>query len=451
MKIRKVLVSSVILTLLATPAVSYATNGMLLIGFGAKSRAMGGVGVAYAQDSLSIAFNPANLGDIKRTRFDIGADLFMPPRAIKHESSQLPADERATTDIFLVPNMGFAQVINDKVSWGFAMVGAGLQTEYDQTVPNPKANNGPSYLFNFNGLATNEVGVELMQMQMLPSIAYKVNKDHTFGATLAIGVQAFRAEGLQAFVDLGFAKAGNEDSLTNNDFDYSYGAGIRLGWKGHFLDDKLQVGANYSSKVDMSEFDKYSGLFPDAGDFDIPENYAIGLAYEFRPDAHIAFDIHQVNYRGVSAFEHEGPLANDPATFYPLCPQGTDTTECKLGGSKGLGFGWTNQTIYKLGVDYKLNEHWIVRGGWNYAKQPIPDDQILFAFLAPATPEHHITGGATYNLNKDVELSFSIVYAPKVTVTGPTAFGPTQAIVDGSNAAISMTQLSLGAALGWKF
>ena len=43
------------------------------------------------------------------------------------------------------------------------------------------------------------------------------------------------------------------------------------------------------------------------------------------------------------------------------------------------------------------------------------------------------------------------MYAPKVTVTGPTAFGPTQAVVDGTNAAISMYQYSLGGSLGWKF
>ena len=453
MKIRNVLTSSAIASFLAVPLSSYATTGAYMIGFGAKSRAMGGTGVAYTQDSLAAAYNPANLGDIKRTRLDIGADLFMPPRAVKHDSQLLPADERATTDLFLVPNLGFAQVIDDKLSWGFAMVGAGLQSEFDQTVPNAKAPNSPSYFFNFNGGATNEVGVELMQIKMLPSIAYKANKNHTFGATLAVATSLFRAEGLQSFVDLGFAKPGNEDSLTNNNWDISYGFGIQLGWKGYFMNNKLQLGANYSSEIDMSKFDQYSGLFPDEGDFDIPENYAIGIAYEYTTASHITFDIQQINYRGVKAFEHEGPLASDPAKFYPLCNDPNDANECKLGGSLGMGFGWTNQTVFKLGIDYMINDKWIIRGGWAYAEAPIPDDQILFALLAPATVEHHITGGATYNWNKDIELSFSVVYAPKETITGPTAFPPPPGVgvVEGSNAAITMEQLSLGAALGWKF
>ena len=264
-------------------------------------------------------------------------------------------------------------------------------------------------------------------------------------------MQLFRAEGLQAFVDLGFAKAGNEDSITNNGWDYSYGAGVVLGWKGHFMDDKLQFGLNYASKVYMSEFDDYSGLFPDAGDFDIPPSYAFGVMYEFVPDAHITFDIKYVDYQDVKAYKNKGPLADDPAQFYPLCPDPNDTDECKLGGSKGMGFGWDNQTIYKLGADYTINNKWIIRGGLNYGEQPIPGDQILFAFLAPATPEWHYNIGTTYNWNKDIELSFNFMYAPKVTVTGPTAFGPTQAVVDGTNAAISMYQYSLGGSLGWKF
>ncbi len=91
------------------------------------------------------------------------------------------------------------------------------------------------------------VGVNLLQMQMLPSIAYKVNKNHYIGASLAIGVQPFRAYGLQAFGQDGLGYA-NGDKLTNQGNDWSYGAGIRLGWLGKFLDKRLTLGANYASK-----------------------------------------------------------------------------------------------------------------------------------------------------------------------------------------------------------
>ena len=445
---KKLLLSITIGALLA-PGFANATNGMMLIGFGAKSRAMGGVGVAYANDSLALAYNPANLEDIN-PRFDIGGDLFIPPRAVKHESSLLPVadpsnpaspDGRATTDFFLVPSLAYADRWNDRITYGFAMVGAGLQTEYKQP---------PNTFFNFNGLATNEVGVELIQMQMLPSIAYKLDDQNTFGVSLALGLQGFRAEGLQAFVQLGFASAGNEGNLTNRDWDVTYGAGIRVGWKGHYMNNRLQVGANIASKVYMKEFDKYSGLFAEQGDFDIPATYAVGIAYRLNDDINLAFDIKRVKYTGVASIANPGPNAADPSDFNPLCP-GVDTDICKLGGDLGMGFGWKDQTVFKFGADYRYNDQYTFMGGINYGKSPIPADQVLFNMLAPATPEWHLTLGATYQWNKDIELSFNFMHAFLNTIKGPTAFGPTQAPVAGSNASIAMQQNSFGAMLGWKF
>ena len=90
---------------------------------------------------------------------------------------------------------------------------------------------------------------------MLPSLAYKVNKNHTIGASIAIGVQQFRAYGLGAFEDLGFAGPGATKTSGNGN-DWSYGAGIRLGWMGKFFDKRLTLGTNYASRVYMTEFDK---------------------------------------------------------------------------------------------------------------------------------------------------------------------------------------------------
>ena len=57
-----------------------------------------------------------------------------------------------------------------------------------------------STLFNFNCNADSPTaGVSLLQMQMLPSAAYRINKNHSIGASVAIAVQQFRAYGLQAF------------------------------------------------------------------------------------------------------------------------------------------------------------------------------------------------------------------------------------------------------------
>jgi len=287
-------------------------------------------------------------------------------------------------------------------------------------------------------------------MQFIPSIAYRVHEHHTLGASLVMAAQFFRAKGLEAFEDLGFTSA--KGNFTSNNWDHAFGAGFRLGWLGKFANDKLRVGVNYSSRVYMQKLDAYRNLFAQQGRFDIPENYAVGLSFDFTPAVTVAFDVQRINYSDVKSIGNPGPAVDQAATgnLFPLCP-GSDKSTCLLGGENGLGFGWTDQTVYKLGVDWKFNEKLNLRAGWNYAKSPIPEDQVLFNMLAPATPEHHLTLGGGYMFTPTVSLDTNFMVAFTNTIKGPTAFGPGGNVVQGSNASIAMGQYSLGATLGIKF
>ena len=295
------------------PASVSATNGYFLIGYGAKSRSMGGVGVAYGQDALAAAANPAAMMDvdINTMRIDVGAELFVPNRSIFHDSDTLgnpvnETNEKSGSNEFLIPSMGGIYKFNRKLTMGMAVIGNGANTRYDQTVPtlpncvNRNQDEGVgSYFFNFQCFADSQtVGVNLLQMQMLPSVAYKVNKNHSIGASLAIGIQSFRAYGLGAFERLGFAGEGATKTSGNGN-DFSYGAGIRVGWLGKFFKKRLSLGANYASRVYMTEFDKYTQLFAEQGDFDIPEHYAIGMAFKVTPKLTIAADVQQIIYSGI--------------------------------------------------------------------------------------------------------------------------------------------------------
>ncbi len=75
---------------------------------------------------------------------------------------------------------------------------------------------------------------------------------------------------------------------------------MRVGWLGK-LSDAVTLGAAYSSKMRMSKFDKYKGLFAEEGGFDIPEHYSLGIA--FKADARarrsrIDIQQHQLLWRG---------------------------------------------------------------------------------------------------------------------------------------------------------
>jgi len=450
---------------IAIPTSAFATNGYFLIGYGAKSRSMGGVGVAYGQDGLAAGANPAAMADVKidgAMRFDVGGELFRPKRAFNHDSATLESgfpgsdsavNHKSGSNLFLIPSMGAIYKFNRKLTMGLAVVGAGANTRYDQTVPGkpdcldgqqtPEQGNPDgvgSTGFNFNCLGSQTAGVNLIQMQMLPSFAYKVNKNHTVGASLAIGVQTFRAYGLQSFgLDgLGYTDG---DNLTNEGNDWSYGAGVRLGWLGKFLDKRLTLGANYSSRVYMSKFDKYSDLFAEQGSFDIPENFSLGLAVKATDQLTIAFDYQKIYYSDVASVGNPGPDASNPSEFFPSgcqsLPDGTNT--CMLGRDDGMGFGWNDADVYKIGFNYDYNSNWSFRAGYNYAKAPMDDDQILFNFLAPAVVEHHATLGLSYRPSRNIEWSANYSHAFENTVKGPTVLGPVGGLpVDGENGSATM-------------
>jgi len=455
--------------LILAPASAFATNGYFLIGYGAKSRGMGGTGVAYASDALAAAANPATMTDVKMDtmRIDVGGEFFIPRRAASHNSALLPADEVSGSNLFLIPNMGGIYKFNRRMTIGMAAIGAGLGTRYQQVVPgttgciNGDSSGVPagvnnSYFFNFACNAdSTTVGVSLMQMQMLPSAAYKINKQHSVGASLAIGVQQFRAYGLGAFESLGFA--GSNSNVSGEGNDWAYGAGIRLGWLGKFFNQRLSLGVNYASRVYMTRFNKYKNLFAEQGSFDIPEHYAVGLAFKVTKALTVAADVQRIRYSSVRSVGNPGPTL-DPSFFNPdqgckdaLLATGNEPKECKLGGDKGLGFGWQDQMVYKLGINYQYNSKWAFRAGYNYGKSPINESsQLLFNLLAPATVEHHMTLGASYAPNKNMEWSANFMHAFKNTLKGPTRFPPAGATAPVDNAAISMYQYSFGISFAYK-
>jgi long-chain fatty acid transport protein len=94
-------------------------------------------------------------------------------------------------------------------------------------------------------------------------------------------------------------------------------------------------------------------------------------------------------------------------------------------------------------VQYRINEEWTVRAGWNYSEQPIPKSETMFNVLAPATVENHLTLGASWNLDKSQELTFAYMHAFEKEVNGD--YTPGFGTAD-----IKMSQDSFGLQYSWK-
>ena len=64
------------------------------------------------------------------------------------------------------------------------------------------------------------------------------------------------------------------------------------------------------------------------------------------PQLTLAFDYQRILFGSVATIGNPGPTAAELT--------GTITSARLLGGKSGIGFGWNNLSVYKVGVIYKL-------------------------------------------------------------------------------------------------
>jgi len=404
---------------LLTVSTAFATDGYFSHGYGVRTQATGGVGIALPQDSLAAASNPAGIA-WTGNRIDGGLSWFSPSRSIDITGNGVPgvngSYEGNDKKNFWLPELGYTRQLNQDVSVGIAAYGnGGMNTDYGK---NPYAG------FGSKGSA----GVNLEQLFISPSLAYKVNDQHAFGAAINFAYQRFSAKGVSVFSSASI----DSKNLTDNGNDSSTGWGLRLGWSGQ-ITPALTLGATWASKVKTGNFEKYRGLFAQGGGFDIPENYGIGLAYKVHPQLTLAADLQQIKYGDISS------IANPLANLFAGNP---------LGSEKGAGFGWRDITVVKVGAVYDYSKDLTLRAGYNHGGQPVPASETFFNILAPGVVQDHLTLGATYKVANGSELSFSYTHGFNKTVNGsnsiPASFG-------GGNANISLSENIVGVAYGWKF
>ncbi|HEX5393213.1 MAG TPA: outer membrane protein transport protein [Rhodocyclaceae bacterium] len=399
--------SIALVALAFAPALAFATDGYFQHGYGVKAQGLGGAGIAFAQDGLAAATNPAGTAFVE-DRIDGGLTWFAPKRGAEITSPNPTAgtyDGNGKKDFFL-PEFGYVKHLSPETTVGVAAYGnGGMNTTYNSGVP------------LFNGGTGGKTGINLEQFFISPSIAWKPNEQNSIGLAANIAYQRFKAEGLQGF---GVQNAGT---------DTSHGVGLRLGWTGT-ITPNLTLGATWSSKINATKFKKYSGLFADGGGFDIPENYGLGIAYKLTPTLTVAGDIEEIKYSDVKSVGN--PLAN----FFTS----------GLGTANGAGFGWKDITVYKLGVSYEYTKNLTLRGGINHADQPILASQTLFNVLAPGVVQDHLSLGLTWKTANKQELSVAYTHAFKKTIKGsgsiPAAFG-------GGEANVHLDENILGVSYAW--
>ena len=399
---------------------AWATDGYFPHGYGMKSKGMGGVSIAMTDHAFAGATNPA-LASFAGNRAELGVDVFMPKRSAARTGA-MEGSVESDSKVFLVPEFGYSTPISEKVAVGVTVYGnGGMNTDYasSNTDCRPAGGRAGSNLLCGQG----RLGIDLMQLIVAPTISYKVDERHALGVSPLLVYQRFKAEGLQMFE--ANMTGGDTGKTTNNGYDSSSGVGVRLGYLGR-PNDVLTLGASWSPKTSMGKFDKYARLFAGGGGFDIPENYGLGFALQATPSVTLAADLQRIKYSKVAS-------VGNPSTNNAL-----------LGDANGPGFGWSDVSVIKLGVQWQASSQWTLRAGYNKTDNPIQARDVTFNIIAPGVITQHYTLGGTYALGKDRELTFAYMHAPRNSVS-------TNAGMFGAPETIRMSQQSMGVQYGWKF
>ncbi len=387
------------LTLLPASAMA---QGASLHGFGPINSSMGGAGVALPEDSLNaLGFNPALLTAAEGNQISFTTEFFEDDIQIHTTHGSLSGDARPTSHLTIAPSFGW--MVRDprkKLALGFGLIAvAGFGTDYPQ--------DNASILFAQppNGFGRIYTGYQVTKIPV--AFAYQVAPKLSVGASLNIYVGQFYVAPLPD---------GTFDTAANGDRWYpeagkpsqSFAAAAQLGFV-YQATPMVSVGASVTTPQNYSPY-TYNSTIADptsrsygiartlSYDLDGPMVISFGTGLK-SPDKkmQIAIDGMFTKYRGVNGFGSDGGIVN--GIIEP--------------------FGWRNVWTVKAGVMRQMTDTLTVRAGYNYSQMPLRGEVVISATGAPATFQHHITGGFSMKIFPFLSAEASAYYVPRQHVTGP--------------------------------
>lgn len=424
----------------------WATNGMLMEGYGPVALSMGGAAQAYDNGTAAMMNNPATLQlGANGTRADLALGGLGP------RVSAMGVKSGGTS--YLMPAFGWVRK-SDQYSYGIGVFGqGGMGTEY-----------GANSAF---GAGTGDARSELGVGRVIFPVSMKVDDRLNVGASLdytwaSLDMKMLASPnqfvGMFAYgngMDMTTASAalnqmggamGMPGNLADNyarlDFSNSNkftGEAKGSGWTGKLgmtfrSAEDLTLAASYQLKTRLSDLKTDAGCaaftvipadpntqmpvgtngMPMAGkilvrDFQMPSVLAFGAAWQANPAWLWVADLKKIGWSSVmKGFNMTFESAMGPMNF-------------------GMPQNWKDQTVVSLGGAYKYSGTMTFRGGYSHSSNPIPDANVHPLF--PAIVKNHYTAGIGHTLSKSMTLDVALSHAPKVSVnSGMLAGMPSQSV-----------------------
>jgi len=366
---------------------AFATNGIIQAGNGMVAHGLGGAGLSNAGEASAGMDNPALINQ-SGDSLNVAWSMFMPDRTVTLYGTY---DIKSDAKMFAIPQIAYTSKINDKMSWGImAYAMGGMNTDYRVDTVS----------LAFFGGDRRASTVDLSGMIIAPTLSFNVNKDISVGASLLIAYENFRARNLFGSSSAYYFGLTPKDYGTNEGSAMGYGIKLGADWR---ISDGISIGAIIQPKISMDEISWFkefltsyvpafgANAFTGDAALTLPNEVGIGGKFAVGKSVDIVADIMYYQWTSVDVFDY---------------------------------FGWDDQIVYKMGVEFRPSDKLALRAGFNYGKSPIQPGvspsglSTVFANYAfPAITETHVTLGLGYKMDKNVALNAYYLYAPKSTQT----------------------------------
>jgi long-chain fatty acid transport protein len=422
---------------------AFATNGMLMEGYGPISTGMGGASQAIDHGNAAMAQNPATLGMMAdgTARLDVAFGILGPD--VSSSVPAMGATAKSGGTSYVMPAFGYTRR-SGALTYGVGMFAqGGMGTEYEAT----------SFLSNPAGTGSSKIDSrsELGVGNVIFPIAYQVNPNLTVGATLkfmwssldmkmtASGQQINQMVGASGVIptlalpamdgvglnpDSANISFSDDNAFTGAAKSTGFGASLGATYK---VSPDVMLGASYQFKSALSDMETASSATTmtilKAGavggtvngkmtviDFQMPSVLAMGASWQASSTLLLAAD---VKYIGWADAMKSFKMRFDSST--PTMPGSANFA---------MNQNWKDQTVLNLGMAWKANDALTLRAGLNLADNPVPDNFVNPLF--PATVKDHVTLGFGYQVSKAGEFNMSVTMAPKVTVTNTAGAVPVE-------------------------
>lgn len=429
----------------------FAQAGTKLIGFNAQTIGRAGTSIGYFDSNDLMMSNPAGISFLKTSSLDVDFSLMFPTLHFKNNLNDVDGDKNT----FPLPSISYVNNSNEKFAWGIglftdggmgadfklkhALYGNTLQ-EYHSKLALMQGGLSAAYKFNDNfsvgvsaqlvysllefampfslnplamqGVANPITGMTFGQMFAAPAsvggfgyqevtasakmndlsatgfngkigFAYKVNDELSLGLSYCLPIDLTYKNG-KATMDMtqqlndAFGKAVMGYLQQNpGKTPQEAQAAVMTMFSQLGIDMAKGVVANYDLEVDLS----------------FPQIFGFGVSYKPTKELTLSSDVELLSWK--SAFDNmKLKLSN-----------GNNANINKMMGNNGafnieFPLKWKNSVMVKIGAEYLATEDLVLRGGFAYNQNPVPETTIFPVF--PAIVQNHLTLGVGYKLSENL-------------------------------------------------